>query len=183
MGKYGLHSLCKICANIKTQNWRKQNKTRKKQYDQIYNNKNSNIISKYKQNWYEDNKDDILEKRKQRYKNNKEYILEQQKSWRKTSDGKKIVRAASARRRAKQRSSTQWLGKPNKSLINKIYKQCPIGYHVDHIMAISIGGQHHQSNLCYLPEKINLLKSNKTIEEFGNRKFTRHVIYWQDILK
>jgi hypothetical protein len=42
------------------------------------------------------------------------------------------------------------------SLIRKIYENCPKGYHVDHIIALSRGGLHHQDNLQYLP----ILKKN-----------------------
>ena len=43
-------------------------------------------------------------------------------------------------------------------LIQKIYLHCPEGYHVDHIVALAIGGQHHQDNLQYLPISENCRK-------------------------
>ena len=36
-------------------------------------------------------------------------------------------------------------------LIQQIYMYCPDGHHVDHIIALAVGGQHHQDNLQYLP--------------------------------
>jgi 5-methylcytosine-specific restriction endonuclease McrA len=43
-------------------------------------------------------------------------------------------------------------------LIQLIYKRCPKGYDVDHIIAISEGGLHHQDNLQYLPSVENKRK-------------------------
>jgi RAB protein geranylgeranyltransferase component A len=43
-------------------------------------------------------------------------------------------------------------------LISRIYENCPEGYHVDHIVALASGGQHHQDNLQYLPISENCRK-------------------------
>lgn len=53
----------------------------------------------------------------------------------------------------------------NLSLIKLIYKNCPEGYHVDHIIPIAKGGKHHETNLCYLPAKLNMEKHTKLPEE------------------
>jgi len=61
-------------------------------------------------------------------------------------------------------------------LIDKIYELCPKGYEVDHIVALSVGGPHHQDNLQYLPEKENQRKN----------KFSKYnetlVVRWQDFI-
>ena len=49
----------------------------------------------------------------------------------------------------------------DKKLIEQIYKKCPKGYEVDHIIALAEGGLHHQDNLQYLPSLENR-KKNKT---------------------
>jgi hypothetical protein len=49
----------------------------------------------------------------------------------------------------------------NLKLIGEIYKHCPKGYEVDHIIALAEGGLHHQDNLQYLPSMENRRK-NKT---------------------
>lgn len=46
-------------------------------------------------------------------------------------------------------------------LIQKIYENCPDGYHVDHIVALASGGQHHQDNLQYLPISENCRKGKR----------------------
>lgn len=43
-------------------------------------------------------------------------------------------------------------------LIRRIYENCPIGYHVDHIKALAAGGMHHQDNLQYLQASENCRK-------------------------
>lgn len=61
-------------------------------------------------------------------------------------------------------------------LITRIYKNCPEGYHVDHILALASGGLHHQDNLQYLPAQENHKKGN-----CGNYNVAL-AIKWQEIL-
>ena len=107
-------------------------------------------------------------------KNNKEH--------RKTPKGRAALKNKRARRRTRKLIQTQFFGVPNFSLIRKIYEHCPEGYQVDHMLSLSRGGDHHESNLCYLPGKVNNSKHNKSIEEFGVDIFNENVIYWQDLL-
>jgi hypothetical protein len=61
-------------------------------------------------------------------------------------------------------------------LINEIYKHCPKGYEVDHIIALAEGGLHHQDNLQYLPAEVNR-KKNRT------QNYDRStIVRWQDKL-
>jgi hypothetical protein len=53
----------------------------------------------------------------------------------------------------------------NREMIKEIYRACPAGYEVDHIIPLSKGGLHHQDNLQYLPKHENRKKSNKIINE------------------
>lgn len=64
----------------------------------------------------------------------------------------------------------------NTKLIKEIYKSCPRGYEVDHIVALAEGGLHHEDNLQYLPAMENRRK-NRT-QNYDNSL----VIKWQDIV-
>ena len=60
-------------------------------------------------------------------------------------------------------------------LIKQIYKMCPKGYEVDHMIPLVEGGLHHQDNLQYLPAMENR-KKNRT------QNYDRNLaIRWQDI--
>ena len=102
--------------------------------------------------------------------------------YRKTPKGKAATKNSEAKRRAQKRTQTQFFWTPNKNLIDQIYLVCPKGYQVDHMVPLAGGGDHHESNLCYLPEKVNNSKHNKSIEEFGIDIFNENVIYWQDLI-
>ena len=62
------------------------------------------------------------------------------------------------------------------SLIRKIYENCPEGYHVDHIIALASGGQHHQDNLQYLPISENCKKGK------GNNYDGSLAIDWRTLI-
>lgn len=47
--------------------------------------------------------------------------------------------------------------------IKEMYRNCPEGYEVDHIIPISKGGLHHQDNLQYLTPDENKRKGNKIL--------------------
>lgn len=64
-----------------------------------------------------------------------------------------------------------------KDVMDLIYKLCPAGYQVDHIVPLSKGGEHSPGNVQYLPATINQRKGSKL-----DYDVTAHVIRWQDIL-
>jgi hypothetical protein len=89
---------------------------------------------------------------KKRYieKNKERYIL--------------LNREQSAKRRAKLLKAIPKFANLNK--IKKIYKNCPKGYHVDHIIPLNnpiVCGLHVEWNLQYLSAKDNCSKGNKLI--------------------
>jgi len=69
---------------------------------------------------------------------------------------KKSIVNRVAKYRANKKNATP--SDANLNLIKKIYENCPSGYHVDHIIALSRGGFHHENNLQYLPGSENCRK-------------------------
>lgn len=91
------------------------------------------------------------------YTNNKEY---HQNYW------KIHGREKSARRRAALLNATPPWADLDK--IKEIYRNCPEGYHVDHIYPLKANnscGLHVENNLQYLTIEDNLRKSNKIMDE------------------
>lgn len=70
-------------------------------------------------------------------------------------------RQRQARYRAKNLRKIHSTANPEK--IREIYKMCPKGHEVDHIVPLSLGGWHHEDNLQYLTTEQNRSKSNRYI--------------------
>lgn len=138
--------------------------------------KEKNKLLKDKQDaWNLKNKEYVLEKSKQRYQDNIE--KERQRSrdkWLKNPDKvketnkkwmekhPKIGNFYAAKRRTNLKSRTPtW---SNIVAIKELYRNCPNGYHVDHIIPLQgklVSGLHVETNLQYLPSIENQRKFNK----------------------
>lgn len=73
------------------------------------------------------------------------------------------------RRARKLQATPKWLTKEHLDEIKSIYKSCPPGYHIDHIIPLkgeNVSGLHVPWNLQCLPGIVNLKKSNKV--DHGN---------------
>jgi transcription elongation factor Elf1 len=136
----------------------------------------------YQKEYTNDNLEKVRAYKKQHAQDTKEKRAKYKKQYGQTTKGKAAIYAACAKRRASKQNSTQGLGIPNSRLIRTIYAHCPDGYSVEHMLPLSRGGDHHESNLCYLPQDVNLSKYDKTIIEFGQAQFHSHAIYWQDTI-
>lgn len=116
--------------------------------------------------------------------NNKIYVKRQKKEKSpKTPRAKKIYSEAEIRARNvssvqayRQRKYSATPIDVDRKLIQTIYENCPAGYEVDHIIAISEGGPHHQDNLQYLPAIVNRKKNRYQNYDKDS------VLRWQDII-
>lgn len=83
-----------------------------------------------------------------------------QKQWRKDNWEYYKAYLSASKKRLKQ-ATPFWV--PKEELI-QIYKNRPVGFHVDHIVPINgknVSGLNVPWNLQYLPSKLNLTKSNR----------------------
>jgi hypothetical protein len=90
---------------------------------------------------------------------NREKALESNRQWRRDNLQYDAFRAATYRATKKKRTPL-WA---DLNKIKELYLNCPIGFHVDHIIPLRgthASGLHIETNLQYLPAKENLSKRN-----------------------
>jgi hypothetical protein len=117
---------------------------------------------KYLSQYYYDNFEYYQKARKEHYLDNFEHYKQYGKQYRKLN--LKKCRAWNAKYKAKKLKATPKFA--NLQKIKEIYMNCPVGYHVDHIVPLqgkNVCGLHVEWNLQYLTPYDNLVKSNKLI--------------------
>jgi len=144
-----------------------KNKEDRKKFAREYYKKYYHAVSKHNPKYVEREK-----KTKKEYReNNKEKIAIQSKLYKEKIKSnvefyKKIIRPKLNYYQSKRRliMKTQCPKWANLEKIKQIYLNCPIGYHVDHIIPLNnknVCGLHVEYNLQYLTAKENIKKSNK----------------------
>ena len=63
-------------------------------------------------------------------------------------------------------------------LLFRIYRDCPDGYEIDHIVPMP-KGEHRPENLQYLRPNVNAKKARKTVFRYGPGQRIR----WQDVVR
>jgi len=95
--------------------------------------------------------------------------------WKNLNPG--LVKASRSKNRvAKMQRTPSWLTEEDENKIKEIYKTCPDGYHVDHIVPLqgkNVSGLHVPSNLQHLPAKENRIKKNSFVD-FGEDLENNH---------
>lgn len=146
---------CKAC----------QKKSASKSYEKTKGNRD------YKA-YYEQNKERKQEHSRKYYQKNKDKILEQQKNYHRTSKGKKVMRKSHAKRR-KLLANNKGIPYKREYVIDrdKLGGEYPICYlcgkpiihdrelHLDHIVAIVLGGKDCFTNVSCTHELCNLRKT------------------------
>jgi hypothetical protein len=101
-------------------------------------------------------------------KENLKKLKESQKKYSNSDKGKYASSKGNSTRNKRFLSSKEDLGWEEKKLIGNFYRNCPVGYEVDHIIPVSRGGLHTLSNLQYLTKKENRSKSSRLDWSKGN---------------
>lgn len=148
-------------------NWAIKNKEKRKLYFKDYYQKNKKVIvkqqSEYKHTTYSpsvEQKQKQAKRMKDWYEKNRESQLEYKRQYAKDTRGSYTARDAK-RRASKLQQTPKWA---DLKAIEEFYKNCPEGYHVDHIVPLqgkNVRGLHILENLQYLPAVENIRKSNK----------------------
>lgn len=118
--------------------------------------------------WYDKNQDRAIERARLDRLTKPEEVLEKEREqaklrsreWRKQNPGHRNYLKAMYKASIKQRIP-QWA---DKEKILEVYKNCPSGYHVDHIIPLRgkiVSGLHIPENLQYLPAVENMRKNNR----------------------
>ena len=141
------------------------NKLKKKEYYLA----NKDKISKQMKEYNLANKDKLKEYYKKYRLANKDKHNQQMREYYKANKGHFAIKSRNRIQNIKNRTFGDI------KAINEFYKNCPKGYHVDHIIPIKgvnekgehiVSGLHTINNLQYLPAKENQEKSNKFYGEY-----------------
>jgi len=150
--------------------WRWQCRSCQKQHSQDHK---AEITARKKQ-YYQDNKAEIAARGKRYRKDNKQKISDRQKRYSQTEAGKATSRKAWQKRRALKRGATVKNFNPIKVLERDRYvcQNCgrktrpdfnqwhPLYPNLDHIVPLSLGGDHSKANTQCLCRECNMTKHN-----------------------
>jgi len=101
------------------------------------------------------------------YEKNRQKIVDRATAFKKANPHS--YKAADVRRRIRRKQACIQLTAEQKQQMNEIYRSCPEGYHVDHIIPLmgkTVCGLHVPWNLQHLPKLENLRKSNLLQDSF-----------------
>jgi len=130
--------------------------------------------SLYFKKFREANKKYLSSYHKQWQKDNKERVNSSNRKYAKTEKGRVVNNAKHAYRRALQKAATPaWV---DKKALKQVYKNCPKGYHVDHIIPLDndlICGLHVPWNLQILSAYENDSKGNKWDGTYENETWRK----------
>lgn len=136
-----------------------KNKLKIDEKNRTYNKNNKEKLKNYHKEWYKNNRDNYLIQCKEYGDKNRDKRRNYSKKYSRENKGK--IRAKTAKYRAtKLQQTPKWA---DLKAIEEFYKNCPEGYHVDHIIPLqgkNVRGLHVLDNLQYLPAIENFRKNN-----------------------
>lgn len=158
----GVTDYCKECSKKsyaenpepkkqRTREWAANNKEKKKQMDREYYLNNAEKFIARANNWRNNN----LEKARESARASQSRHQKQKNA------------RTSAYRATKRNATPAWVGPEEIKSITEFFKNCPPGYHVDHVYPIqgeNVCGLHVLANLQYIPEEENETKANSVVD-------------------
>jgi hypothetical protein len=156
----GFENSCKTCKSKYRKAQYLKNREKELAINSEWRTKNKNRYDEICRDWYRDNREYHNSLTRKYYRENKG-----------------IFRARDAKRRASLLQATpSWADleqiKRIYTLCSKVSEKTGVTHHVDHIIPLkgkNVCGLHVETNLCILPARMNLEKSNKfsSWEDFG----------------
>lgn len=158
----GQTSRCKPCNKAYMAAYYQNNKANMKANSSEYRTTHKEYYKQYNADYYQNNREKLDLANKEWANNNRDAHIAIKRRYYYTERGLVVNKEkANYRRALKLRATPKWV---DREALRMIYKNCPPGYHVDHIAPLNhplMCGLHVPWNLQYLPAKENLRKSNK----------------------
>lgn len=156
---------CIACGNARRKKWKQDNRELHNLRGREYYAANKEKKKEAHKSYYQKNSSDWTDRFKQKYYNDPEWLNKyKQRNIEYNKNNPHVRRKAVAKRRVAQLTAMPAWADKNK--IDSIYKNCPDGYEVDHIVPIQgkiVSGLHVEYNLQYLPMRENRSKGNKYV--------------------
>ena len=151
---------CIECGKLSSYKYKQQHPDQIQRINRDYYLQNKTDAIKYARQWHIRNEKHKQQYNKQYYQSNKAHLKLYAKQYRQQNPD---IRALNDKRRYRHIKDCcpEWA---NKESIKFFYECRPEGCHVDHVIPIThplICGLHVETNLQWLPAKINLSKKNK----------------------
>lgn len=140
-----------------------------KEQQAAWRERNKEKFEKVRKIYLETNKEVFAEKAADNYQKSKSEYRERMRKWRKENPNMN-AHYKRAYTSAKQHRTPLWA---NIERIKEIYKNCPKGCQVDHIIPLrgkTVSGLHVENNLQYLPKSENTRKANKWLPEWNSNR-------------